>query len=228
MQLPAFLIKPVQRLCRYPMLLGSLLKHTPVEHILHPSLLEGVAAVKRIADGANRALRAKENDETWEHTLARIRDWKGLQLDNTGSLLLDDLFSVMGDRRPYAEYHIFLFNRMLLLCRPKETQPEVETTDKEKKGDWLTPSFKRSQSSSNIAVAVQPPTPNSTNPSSFFSNGVVASRRSKTPLSVRGSFYIRNILEITPETSGKSLWDFLPTFSHMNFANSSLRYQYQV
>jgi cell division control protein 24 len=207
MQLPAFLIKPVQRLCRYPMLLGSLLKLTPPSHVLHASLVEGVGAVKRIADGANRALREKENAETWEHTLSRIRDWKGLQLDNTGPLLLDDLFSVFGERRPYSEYHIFLFGRMMLLCRPKEMQPEADTTDKEKKGDGkLTPSFKRSQG---ISVAVLPPTPISGMPSSFFSAGAVASRRSKTPLSIRGTLYIRNILEITPETSGKSVSRFL-------------------
>jgi len=203
MQLPAFLIKPVQRLCRYPMLLGSLLKLTPPSHVLHASLVEGVGAVKRIADGANRALREKENAETWEHTLSRIRDWKGLQLDNTGPLLLDDLFSIIGERRPYSEYHIFLFGRMLLLCRPKELQPEADTTDKEKKGDGkLTPSFKRSQA---ISVALLPPTPSSGTPSSFFSAGAVASRRSKTPLSIRGSLPIRNILEITPETSGLSV-----------------------
>jgi cell division control protein 24 len=206
MQLPAFLIKPVQRLCRYPMLLGSLLKLTPPSHVLYASLVEGVGAVKRIADGANRALREKENAETWEHTLSRIRDWKGLPLDNTGPLLLDDLFSVFGERRPYSEYHIFLFDRMLLLCRPKEMQPEAETTDKEKKGDGkLTPSFKRSQA---ISFAVLPPTPNNGNPSSFFLAGAVASRRSKTPLSVRGSIYIRSILEITPETSGLSISQF--------------------
>jgi hypothetical protein len=183
------------------MLLGSLLKLTPPSHVLHASLVEGVGAVKRIADGANRALREKENAETWEHTLSRIRDWKGLQLDNTGPLLLDDLFSASGERRSYSEYHIFLFGRMLLLCRPKETQPEADT-DKEKKESKLTPSFKKSQA---VSVAVPPPTANAGAPSSFLSAGAVASRRAKTPLSIRGSLHIRNILEITPETSGRSV-----------------------
>lgn len=170
----------------------------PTEHVLHSSLLEGVAAVKRIADAANRALREKENAETWDHTLARIQDWKGLHLDTNGPLLLDDLFSLVGERRPYAEYHVFLFNRMLLLCRPKETLPE-EMSEKEKK------MLKKSQSSNAVSVSIMPPTPNTANPSAFFSGGAIASRRAKTPLSIRGSIYIRNILKLTPETSGTFL-----------------------
>lgn len=208
MQLPAFLIKPVQRLCRYPLLLDSLLKFTPREHALYDSLVEGVNAVKRIADAANRALREKENAETWENALSRIRDWKGVQLDNTGPLLLDDLFSVFGERRPYSEYHIFLFNRMMLLCRPKETLQDADTTDKERKGDGKPAStLKKSQNSSAVSVAVLSPTPSTGMPSSFFSAGAVASRKAKTPLSIRGSLYIRNLLEVTPEVSGLFCFD---------------------
>ncbi|KAG8835730.1 hypothetical protein FRC17_001521 [Serendipita sp. 399] len=199
-QLPAFLIKPVQRLCRYPMLLGSLLKLTPAEHRLHDSLAEGVGVVKRIADAANRALREKENEETWASTVSRIKDWKGLQLDSMGPMLLDDVFHVRNERRAHAEYHIFLFNRLLLLCRPKETPPEPEPSDKEKKSDRLTPGFMRSASSASANSALSPTAKNP--PVSLVAGGAIASRRAKTPLSVRGALYIRNILEVTTETSG--------------------------
>ncbi|KAG8806902.1 hypothetical protein FRC19_006972, partial [Serendipita sp. 401] len=203
-QLPAFLIKPVQRLCRYPMLLGSMLKLTPAEHRLHASLAEGVQVVKRIADAANRALREKENEETWSSILARIKDWKGLQLDTIGPMLLDDVFAVRNDRRAHAEYHIFLFNRMFLLCRPKELQSdqaEQPQSDKEKITDRLTPGFMRSATSSSAANSVLSPTSKNVTVS-LLAGGAIASRRAKTPLSIRGALYIRNILDISTETNG--------------------------
>jgi cell division control protein 24 len=200
LQLPAFLIKPVQRLCRYPMLLSSLLKLSSEERPLHGSLVEGVAAVKRIADMANRALREKENEETLQNILSRIKDRKGLPLDNAGALLLDDVFGVVGDNRPYTEYHIFLFNRMLMLCRPKETQTDIETPEK---GDWLSHGFKKSLSSSALAATVLPVTPRSAGTSAFLSGGAVTSRRAKTPLSIRGALYLRNIVDTIPKASSK-------------------------
>lgn len=184
------------------MLLSSLLKLSSEDRPLHGSLVDGVAAVKRIADMANRALREKENEETLKTLLSRVKDWKGLQLDSTGPLLLDDVFGVVGDRRSYTEYHVFLFNRMLLLCRPKDAPTDIDSPEKEKeKGDWLTNGFKKSYSSSSLAVTVLPPTPKSTGTSAFLAGGAVASRRAKTPFSIRGALYIRNIVEITAETS---------------------------
>jgi cell division control protein 24 len=186
------------------MLLSSLLKLSSEERPLHGSLVEGVAAVKRIADMANRALREKENEETLQNILSRIKDWKGLPLDNAGALLLDDVFGVVGDHRPYTEYHIFLFNRMLLLCRPKETHADVETPEKEShKADWLPHGFKKSLSSSALAVTVLPVTPKSAGPSAFLSGGAVTSRRAKTPLSIRGALYLRNIVDTVPKISSK-------------------------
>ena len=201
MQLPAFLIKPVQRLCRYPLLLGSLLKLTLPEHPLYASLVEGVGAVKRIADTANRALREKENEEMWNAALARIRDWKGLQLDKTGPVLLDEVLGISGDKRPYSEYHTFLFGRMLLMCRPKDVQAAevAESSDKERRSDRLTPGFMRGRSNSVNGHSPAPPTPKSVG---LVAAGAVASRRSKLPLSIRGVLYIRNMLDITVDTSG--------------------------
>ncbi|KAG8800819.1 ribosome biogenesis protein tsr3, partial [Serendipita sp. 398] len=164
----------------------------------------GVQVVKRIADAANCALREKENEETWSSILARIKDWKGLQLDTIGPMLLDDVFAVRNDRRAHAEYHIFLFNRMFLLCRPKELQSdqaEQPQSDKEKITDRLTPGFMRSATSSSAANSVLSPTSKNVTVS-LLAGGAIASRRAKTPLSIRGALYIRNILDISTETNG--------------------------
>jgi hypothetical protein len=177
------------------MLLGSMLKLIAPQHPLHASLVEGVAAVKRIADAANRALREKENEETWQQCLARIQDWKGLHLDSVGALLLDDVFGVTGDRKGHSEYHIFLFNRMLLLCRPKDGPTEQESS-----------TFKKSASSSSLSFSSNnvPPTPKTALGPSLLATGVITSRKAKTPLSIKGCLYIRNILEMVPETTGRS------------------------
>lgn len=170
---------------------------------MYESLVEGVAAVKRIADMANRAIREKENEETLQNLLSRIKDRKGLPLDQTGPLLLDDVFGVVGDRRAHSEYHVFLFNRMLLLCRPKDLQHDSESSEKEQRGDWLTHSFKRSQSSTSLAASILPVTPKPSGPSAFMTGGAVASRRAKTPFSVKGVLFIRNILDMNTEFTGK-------------------------
>lgn len=177
------------------MLLGSLLKLAPKDCPLHASLAEGVAAVKRIADMANRALREKENEEILQNLLSRVKDWKGLKLDQTGPLLLDDVFGVVGDRRPYTEYHVFLFNRMLLLCRPKNAQQGQEPVEKERKGDWLMHGFKRSQNPTSNSLSALSHTPKIPGTSTFLAGGAVASRKAKTPFSVRGALYVRNIVE---------------------------------
>ncbi|KAF7983773.1 hypothetical protein HWV62_18978 [Athelia sp. TMB] len=76
-ELPAFLIKPVQRICKYPLLLDSLIKaSSPNEYPHYDELKAGSAAAKRITDKINEAQRRAENLQTVRQLEGRIEDWK--------------------------------------------------------------------------------------------------------------------------------------------------------
>jgi hypothetical protein len=179
------------------MLLNSLHKLTSKTSLQYKSLTESCEAVKRIADAANRAIREKENEDTKRDLFARVKDWKGVNSTGLTALLLDDVFGVESKARGYTEYHIFLFGRLLLLCRPREK--ETLLGDDERRG---VPGFFKSVSTNNLVAAATGQS-TSSGPSAFMAGGAVASRRAKTPFSIRGSLYIRNIIEVVPLNSGE-------------------------
>lgn len=95
---------------------------TPDTYPHYEELKSGQEATKRIADKINEAQRRAENDQTVKSLQARISDWKGHHLENFGDLLLDDLFVVTKsdfDR----EYHVFLFEKIILCCKEAALQP---------------------------------------------------------------------------------------------------------
>lgn len=201
------------------MLLNSLHKLTPPTSAQYISLTESCEAVKRIADAANRAIREKENADTKKDIFARVKDWKGINSDSLGLLLLDDVFGVDTKPRGYNEYHIFLFGRMLLLCRPKEKDGllGLGDGDKDKEEKKGMPNFFKSVSTSNLkssTTSSAAAAASTSAPSAFLTGGAVASRRSKVPFSIRGSLYIRNIIEIVPEVSGESVPIHVASFAN--------------
>ncbi|KAI0041006.1 hypothetical protein FA95DRAFT_1591168 [Auriscalpium vulgare] len=116
-ELPAFLIKPVQRICKYPLLLDSLLKaSSPAEYPHYEELKAGSAAAKRITDKINEAQRRAENIQTVQNLATRVDDWKGHHVSQFGELLLDDIFIVTKSEVD-REYHVFLFERIILCCK---------------------------------------------------------------------------------------------------------------
>jgi len=58
--LNAFLIKPIQRLCKYPLLLRELIKFTPEEHPDHEQLKEANERVSKVMNYVNEAKRLAE------------------------------------------------------------------------------------------------------------------------------------------------------------------------
>ncbi|GJJ06513.1 hypothetical protein Clacol_000705 [Clathrus columnatus] len=122
-ELPAFLIKPVQRICKYPLLLDQLVKKSSsTEYPLYDDLVEGSAAAKRVADKINEAQRRAENLQTVQTLQSRVEDWKGHHLSNFGDLLLDDIFLVTKSEVD-REYHVFLFEKIILCCKEAVVVP---------------------------------------------------------------------------------------------------------
>ncbi|KAJ7183261.1 Dbl homology domain-containing protein [Mycena filopes] len=116
-ELPAFLIKPIGRVCKYPLLIEFLIKATSAAGYQHyEELKRGLQAAKRVTDIINEAQRQAENDSTVKSLRTRIDSWKGHNPDDFGPLLLDDVLVVVraGVKR---EYHVFLFENIALFCK---------------------------------------------------------------------------------------------------------------
>lgn len=115
--LPALLIKPIQRICKYPLLLKELIKYTESSsYDYYNELLEGCEAIKRVTDKVNEERRKEENLATVSELEQRVEDWKGHSVDSFGALLLSDKF-VMATNDVERELHVFLFEKILLCCK---------------------------------------------------------------------------------------------------------------
>ncbi|KAJ3391495.1 hypothetical protein HDU84_005870 [Entophlyctis sp. JEL0112] len=116
-QLQSFLIKPLQRLVKYPLLLKELLKLTdPATYPYMDELKEACEAIKRVTEKLNELQRRDENERNRVELLERMDDWKGLQIHECGELLLADIFGISSNDIE-KEYHLFLFERILLCCK---------------------------------------------------------------------------------------------------------------
>ncbi|TFK54354.1 hypothetical protein OE88DRAFT_1624851 [Heliocybe sulcata] len=184
-ELPAFLIKPVQRICKYPLLLDSLIKASPASEYPHyDELVKGCASAKRITDRINEAQRRAENKQTVKNLESRVEDWKGHHLSNFGDLLLDDIF-VVTKSDVDREYHVFLFEKIILCC--KEASLSMVNGKKVNKSNSL---------------LKKPPN----GPATPLPGGVGPPKKKTTPLLLKGRIFLNNVTQAAPSTkSGYSL-----------------------
>lgn len=121
-ELPAFLIKPVQRICKYPLLLEQLLKKSDPKSPYYNELKEGLAIVQRGAAEVNEVRRQQENHQLLRDLCSRVEDWKGHFIETFGRLMLCDSFLVAkGDTE--REYVVYLFDKILLCCKEMTPVP---------------------------------------------------------------------------------------------------------
>ncbi|THH13217.1 hypothetical protein EW146_g6975 [Bondarzewia mesenterica] len=173
-ELPAFLIKPVQRICKYPLLLESLLKaSSPADYPHYEELQAGLAAAKRITDKINEAQRRAENLQTVQNLATRVDDWKGHHVSQFGELLLDSIFMVTKSEVD-REYHVFLFERIILCC--KEDLHQNANGKKVGKSNSI---LKKPQTPT---VASNPAAPG-------------PSKKKTTPLLLKGRIYLNNVTD---------------------------------
>ena len=177
-ELPTFLIKPVQRICKYPLLLEQLLKHTPEGAPGHADVVEALATIRRITDKVNETRRSQENEQVVKNLEARVEDWKGHSLRTFGSLLLSDTFVVSkGDSE--REFGVYLFEHILLCCKDTSTSAPYQLS--------LTPGRSRSKSGSRLRQRGGSMSESS------------ASRREQQkpgPLQLKGRIFLSNIVAI--------------------------------
>ncbi|KAK9457739.1 hypothetical protein V1511DRAFT_455917 [Dipodascopsis uninucleata] len=239
-ELPSLLIKPIQRICKYPLLLKELIKYTAKSDEIYNELVEGFNAMKRVTDRVNETQRQAENKETVMSLCARIDDWKGHNIDNFGSLLHDGTFLISDVDR---EYHVYLFENILIVCK-EESGPPLSPINNHMIRGGTGVGTSTQASSSSVSLASRTPsgsnTVQSSNVSMALTNlpGSVSNRRKKTilpavvvkkpsfsfssagsgSLTLEGRIYIDNITDIRA-SSTKTVSPIDPSHNNIYLLN---------
>lgn len=128
--LDGFLLKPMQRLVKYPLLLKDLMKKSDDE-VTKADLAAGISAAERALQKANEAVDRDLLDEALEDLISRVDDWKNHRVDQFGKLLLHGVYTVVtGKTDQEKDYEIYLFECILLCC--KEITPAKSKDKKDK------------------------------------------------------------------------------------------------
>ncbi|KAG0288179.1 hypothetical protein BGZ98_004354, partial [Dissophora globulifera] len=120
------LIKPIQRICKYPLFMHELIKLTDPEFPHYRDLVQGQASIKRVADRINETNRKQDNHliaQALQHKVA----WKdGELVSDFGALLLHD--KLLNPRSSMEkELEVYLFEKILVCCQEivsKKKQPK--------------------------------------------------------------------------------------------------------
>ncbi|KAL2292535.1 hypothetical protein FJTKL_09491 [Diaporthe vaccinii] len=128
--LDGFLLKPMQRLVKYPLLLKDLMKKSEDETIKQ-DLAAGIEAAEHVLKKANEAVDRDLLDEALEELVGRVDDWKNHRVEHFGKLLLHGVYTVItGKTEQEKDYEIYLFECILLCC--KEITPNKSKDKKDK------------------------------------------------------------------------------------------------
>lgn len=125
-ELPSMLIKPIQRICKYPLLLTELIKSTPKDWPYYADMTDGLEAVKRVTEKVNETQRKHENDQAVEELKRRVDSWKGRAIEDCGSLLLQDKL-ILTSKDADREYSVFFFEKELTLCKESKEKTIIKT-----------------------------------------------------------------------------------------------------
>ncbi|XP_053984020.1 uncharacterized protein LOC128879156 isoform X2 [Hylaeus volcanicus] len=122
--LGSFLLKPVQRILKYHLLLENLSKEYGADCESRENEAKGrkaieaaLAAMTGIAKHINAMKRRHEHAVRVQEIQSLLYGWPGPDLTTSGELVAEGRFRMLGAKAPR---HAFLFDRMLLLTKKKE------------------------------------------------------------------------------------------------------------
>uniref|UniRef100_A0A3B3S0B6 Phosphatidylinositol-3,4,5-trisphosphate dependent Rac exchange factor 2 n=1 Tax=Paramormyrops kingsleyae TaxID=1676925 RepID=A0A3B3S0B6_9TELE len=117
--LEGYLVAPIQRICKYPLLLRELLKRTPKKHSDHAAVLEALQVMKAVCSGINEAKRQMEKLEVLEEWQSHIEGWEGSNITDTCTELLMQSVLLKISAGNIQERIFFLFDNLLVYCKKK-------------------------------------------------------------------------------------------------------------
>ncbi|KAH3760225.1 calmodulin-binding protein [Pelomyxa schiedti] len=123
LELPDFLIKPAQRIVKYPLLLNDLIKHTDADHPDYTNLIAAAEQTRKVLDDINESTKAHQTinvlrilqpNLTWTNTAYDLISSK-LNLI-LGEKIKCSLIKAESETKGNTAY---LFDLILLLCRQR-------------------------------------------------------------------------------------------------------------
>lgn len=126
LDLPSYLIKPPQRLCKYPLFFNDLLKHmgdTPADAASAELIAATLKSVQNVANAVNKTMAASGS-------MGKVYEIFKENLDSNVTDLVDPArrFLVEGDvdfaspDKAPKRHHFYLFNDLMLLCTPRRSR----------------------------------------------------------------------------------------------------------
>uniref|UniRef100_A0A8V5H9N9 Phosphatidylinositol 3,4,5-trisphosphate-dependent Rac exchanger 1 protein n=1 Tax=Melopsittacus undulatus TaxID=13146 RepID=A0A8V5H9N9_MELUD len=123
--LEGYLLTPIQRICKYPLLLKELAKRTPSKHPDHPAVQNALQAMKTVCTNINETKRQMEKLEALEQLQSHIEGWEGSNLTDicTQLLLQGTLLKISAGN--IQERMFFLFDNLLVYCKRKSRTKSI-------------------------------------------------------------------------------------------------------
>uniref|UniRef100_A0A8C8SH65 Phosphatidylinositol 3,4,5-trisphosphate-dependent Rac exchanger 1 protein n=1 Tax=Pelusios castaneus TaxID=367368 RepID=A0A8C8SH65_9SAUR len=117
--LEGYLLTPIQRICKYPLLLKELAKRTPSKHPDHQAVQNALQGMKAVCTNINETKRQMEKLEALEQLQSHIEGWEGSNLTDicTQLLLQGNLLKISAGN--IQERTFFLFDNLLVYCKRK-------------------------------------------------------------------------------------------------------------
>ena len=123
----SFLLKPFQRLSKYPLLLDDLYKKGDLDEQRRSNLLLGKQTATDILARTNLLVDREQKAGAVQELKQRVEDWKGHRVEGFGDLLLYGSFTVLKSegsipsagtgKEGERQYHVYLFETILLCCK---------------------------------------------------------------------------------------------------------------
>nr|CAI5821529.1 unnamed protein product [Callosobruchus analis] len=113
--LGSYLLKPVQRILKYHLLLQRLSKQCASAH--KPAVDLALTTMTGIASDINSMKRKHEHAVRVQEIQAQLYGWPGRDLTALGELIAEGTFRVVGAR---GRRHVFLFEKVLLMAKSKQ------------------------------------------------------------------------------------------------------------
>uniref|UniRef100_A0A667Y3Y2 Phosphatidylinositol 3,4,5-trisphosphate-dependent Rac exchanger 2 protein n=1 Tax=Myripristis murdjan TaxID=586833 RepID=A0A667Y3Y2_9TELE len=117
--LEGYLVAPIQRICKYPLLLRELLKRTPKKHNDYALVQESLQVMKAVCSNINEAKRQMEKLEVLEEWQSHIEGWEGSNITDTCTEMLMQGVLLKISAGNIQERIFFLFDKLLVYCKKK-------------------------------------------------------------------------------------------------------------
>ncbi|KAK5955705.1 Guanine nucleotide exchange factor for Cdc42p [Knufia fluminis] len=122
-----FLIKPFQRLTKYPLLLKDLEKQTE-DPDLKEDINKAVKIIQEVLNQADASIDKESREDALVDFQDRVANWKNLNIGTIGELLMVGIFPVIKEGPSIGskdrDYSLYLFSRILVLCKEVNVKKE--------------------------------------------------------------------------------------------------------